>query len=590
MNGLIVFNSANDVVFQQLNTALAEHFFAKNPDLFPENATAASIDGNIILQIFSPIINSQRIMHCQFDNTYSSFQCDNGLNFAFGDLLGYTFVKIGQRSVEILKRHLGVAIALARHLYGANLFATQASSVQEELLSTCIESYEEHLWDEEQSMLLEALPRLLVNNELNRVVHSALDAALERLRDMGHQRAHALVFATNKFVASATSKQALAMSPSDLVFLTLLSRSLQRQHRQLNRSVAVFLQGVSHDPQSGCVPCIAHLSQLSKGVLLIQVIEYANLHVASSMYDTFFVLQKIITLQLQGDADAMKPTYDSLESFIKQTLEALKRSKLKGDEVDTSLKKFISKWDNLKKMYADFFRSVERELLVRIESNIPSFMDELKQLFTLTCCDSSSIALDQLPDVAALVEGKILEISEFLAVKAERNITIEAYLEDFPGLIHFVYVNRTTGLMIAPDLRANQLISKQRLWSMVQFTRNYLKKGHSTVMWKDKTFNYSYFLWFEDQSGGPMKSIDMQQHMVTSALSSNAFKSQFEPGLLAADYYQQLAEVCFPKVTPGKIKCYELFCIHLGLVTSTCAVEHSRRLVATIADLAGENN
>lgn len=617
MNGLIVFNSGNDVVFQQLNAALAEHFFAKNPDLFPENSTAASIDGNIILQIFSPIINSQRIMHCQFDNTYSSFQCDKGLNFAFGDLLGYSFVKIGQRPVEILKRHLGVAIALARHLYGANLFATQASSVQEELLSTCLENYEEHLWDEEQTMLLEALPRLLVNNELNRVVRNALDVALKRLRDVGHQRAHALVFATNKFVASATSKEALAMSPSDLVFLTLLSRSLQRQHRQLNCSVAVFLQGVSHDPQSGCVPCIAHLSQLSKGVLLVQVIEYANLHVASSMYDTFFVLQKIITLQIQGDSDAMRPSYESLESFVKQTLEALKRSKLKGDDIDTSLKKFIIKWDNLRKMYVDFFRSVERELLVRIESNIPSFMDELKQLFTLTCCDSSSVALDQLPEVASLVEGKILEISEFLAVKAERNITIEAYLEDFPGkvtsinillfmiinvgseifinkyfsgLIHFVYVNRTTGLMIAPDLRSNQLISKERLWSMVEFTRNYLKKGHSTVMWKDKTFNYSYFLWFEDQSGAPMKSVDMQQHMVASALSSNAFKSQFEPGLLAADYFQQLAEVCFPKVTPGKIKCCELFCIHLGLVTSTCAVEHSRRLVATIADLAGENN
>uniref|UniRef100_A0A0K8WJE6 Hermansky-Pudlak syndrome 1 n=1 Tax=Bactrocera latifrons TaxID=174628 RepID=A0A0K8WJE6_BACLA len=439
MNGLIVFNSANDVVFQQLNTALAEHFFAKNSDLFPENATAASIDGNIILQIFSPIINSQRIMHCQFDNTYSSFQCEKGLNFAFGELLGYTFVKIGQRPVEILKRHLGVAIALARHLYGANLFAPQASSVQEELLSTCLESYEEHLWDEEQTMLLEALPRLLVNNELNRVVHSALDAALEGLKEMGYQRTHALVFVTNKFVASSASKQALSLSPTDLVFLTLLSRSLQRQHRQLNRSVAVFLQGVSHDPLSGCIPCIAHLSQLSKGVLLIQVIEYANLHVASSMYDTFFVLQKIITLQIQGDADAMRPTYDSLESFVKQTLEALKRSKLKGDEVDTSLKKFISKWDNLKKMYADFFRSVERELLVRIESNIPSFMDELKQLFTLTCCDSSSIALDQLPDVAALVEGRILEISEFLAVKAERNITIDAYLEDFPGRVIYRY-------------------------------------------------------------------------------------------------------------------------------------------------------
>ncbi|XP_053949165.1 uncharacterized protein LOC128857432 [Anastrepha ludens] len=590
MNGLIVFNSANDVVFQQLNTALAEHFFAKNADLFPENATAASIDGNIILQIFSPIINSQRIMHCQFDNTYSSFQCDNGLNFAFGDLLGYSFVKIGQRPVDILKRHLGVAIALTRHLYGANLFATQASTVQEELLSTCLESYEEHLWDEEQTMLVEALPRLLINTELKRVVSTALDGALECLRDLGHQRTHALLFASHKFVSSATSKQALALSPSDLIFLTLLARSLQRNHRSLNRSVAVFLKGASYDPNSGCVPCIAHLSQLVKGVLLVQVIEYANLQVASSMYDTFFVLQKIITLQIQGDSDAMKPTYESLESFVKQTLDALKRSKLKGDELDTSLKKFIAKWENLKKMYGDFFRAVERELLVRIESNVPAFMDELKQLFTLTCCDSSGIALDQLPEVASAVEGKMLEITEFLAVKAERNISIEAYLEDFPGLIHFVYVNRTTGLMIAPDLRANQLVSKKSLWSMIELSRKYLKKGHSTVMWKDKVFNYSYFLWFEDQAGGSMKLIDLHQLIVSSGSSSNAFKPPFEPGLLAADYYQQLAEVCFPKVTPGKVKCYELFCIHLGLVTATCAVEHSRRLVATIVDVVGDNN
>lgn len=144
--------------------------------------------------------------------------------------------------------------------------------------------------------------------------------------------------------------------------------------------------------------------------------------------------------------------------------------------------------------------------------------------------------------------------------------------------------------MIAPDLRANQLTSKERLWSMVELSRNYLKKGHSIVMWKDKVFNYSYFLWFEDQSGGPMKLVDLQQHMVASAFSSNSFKPQFEPGLLAADYYQQLTEVCFPKAAPGKIKCHELFCIHLGLVTATCAVEHSRRLLATIADVVGDNN
>lgn len=37
----------------------------------------ADIDNNIVMQIFSPLITSQRIMFCQFDNSYSSIQCEN---------------------------------------------------------------------------------------------------------------------------------------------------------------------------------------------------------------------------------------------------------------------------------------------------------------------------------------------------------------------------------------------------------------------------------------------------------------------------------------------------------------------------------
>uniref|UniRef100_A0A1B0BJL8 Hermansky-Pudlak syndrome 1 protein homolog n=1 Tax=Glossina palpalis gambiensis TaxID=67801 RepID=A0A1B0BJL8_9MUSC len=317
----------------------------------------------------------------------------------------------------------------------------------------------------------------------------------------------------------------------------------------------------------------------------------SKIAIASSMYDTFFVLQKIISVQMQGDSEALKPTYENLETFVRQTLDALKKSKLKGDDLEACLKKFSAKWENLRKMYGEFLKTYEREIVVRIESNIPSFMEDLKQLFTLSCCDSSAMNFQQLPEVAAVAEGKLLEFSEFLAVKAERNISIEAYLEDFPGLIHFIYINRSSGLMIAPDLKyTNQLIPSEKLWSMIEYTRKYLKKGQTTLMWKDKSFNYAYFLWFEDQTTGSIKAIDMQQHFMASSNSRAAFKCQFEPGLLAGDYYHLLTEVCFPKALPSKIKCYELFCIHLGLVTATCAVEHARRLVATIADVVGEDS
>lgn len=51
--------------------------------------------------------------------------------------------------------------------------------------------------------------------------------------------------------------------------------------------------------------------------------------------------------------------------------------------------------------------------------------------------------------------------------------------------------------------------------------------------------------------------------------------------------FRHLVEGHFPKVSNGvnKIKCYELFTMHLGLVTPKLQLEHSRRLVATIQDV-----
>lgn len=35
---------------------------------------------------------------------------------------------------------------------------------------------------------------------------------------------------------------------------------------------------------------------------------------------------------------------------------------------------------------------------------------------------------------------------------------------------------------------------------MVEDSRIHLQEGQMSVMWKDTTFNYAYFLWFEDSS------------------------------------------------------------------------------------------
>nr|CAD7402306.1 unnamed protein product [Timema poppensis] len=53
---------------------------------------------------------------------------------------------------------------------------------------------------------------------------------------------------------------------------------------------------------------------------------------------------------------------------------------------------------------------------------------------------------------------------------------------------------------------------------------------------------------------------------------------------------RKLIETCFPKTSPSKVRCYELYCIHLGLATSSCVLEHSRRLAATIWEVTGVAN
>lgn len=51
-----------------------------------KQADCNEIDTNIMVQLFSPIVASQRIMFCQFDNSYTSIQLDDDLNFVFEEV------------------------------------------------------------------------------------------------------------------------------------------------------------------------------------------------------------------------------------------------------------------------------------------------------------------------------------------------------------------------------------------------------------------------------------------------------------------------------------------------------------------------
>lgn len=45
-----------------------------------------ALDPNVLIQLFSPLVTSQRFMREQFGNPYNSLQCNDGTNIVFQDV------------------------------------------------------------------------------------------------------------------------------------------------------------------------------------------------------------------------------------------------------------------------------------------------------------------------------------------------------------------------------------------------------------------------------------------------------------------------------------------------------------------------
>jgi Hermansky-Pudlak syndrome 1 protein len=139
-----------------------------------------------------------------------------------------------------------------------------------------------------------------------------------------------------------------------------------------------------------------------------------------------------------------------------------------------------------------------------------------------------------LRNIAALVTDKLSKHIDLLESKSKNNFTMCSYLDEFAGLVHFIFIDRQRGTYFSPNIemtaKETSSLIKKKVWEMIETSRMYLQNGQTTVIWKDFGFSYSYALWFEDSNGQALKPNDQ-----VSALTA---KSSSIPGMLAYDFYQ----------------------------------------------------
>ncbi|XP_048863015.1 Hermansky-Pudlak syndrome 1 protein [Brienomyrus brachyistius] len=501
------------------------------------------------------------------------------------------------------------------------------------------------LREQDQSFLVEAVERLIQPTLceqciefLERRLVQTINSSAERA---GEEALHAFILVHTKLLAFYSSRSASPLTSSDLLALILMVQNQYPSNSDLddmspedtqNSSAPDMFYTPETSPtgrQSGaeqpCVPVFQFVDpdiQVAEDSLQTleappmdpalpsRVFLEANLKDAfcpmmpHSMYClplwpgiTLVLLTKIPNCQVAVSVYCFLETFTQLERKLSdlQGGAALPRSQHSLHDLRGKMDKFVRAlgsssmqvtWNDFKnKVFSRGGPGVSKELLPYCRNMKTQLCNLYRQCFVADGPRDCQRLAPSLQERARLmVQEQLLDWKDFLLVKSRRNVTMVSYLEEFPGMVHFIYVDRTTGQMIAPSLSVtDHSISelgkgplarfiKNKVWSCVGTARRYLQKGYTTVTLRDGDYYCCYFLWVESETGYKLEVVD------PPVLSDDSAPV----GMLAWDYYKRLLRYYTKNHQTEVVKCYELLTIHLGVIPSECILQHCYQLACKL--------
>lgn len=345
----------------------------------------------------------------------------------------------------------------------------------------------------------------------------------------------------------------------------------------------VFLEVTLKEGLYPMMPHSMYCLPLWPGITLVLLTKIPNSTVAMSVYaflEAFARLEKRLSEGQEGSAATRgQPSIHDLRSKLDKFIRAVGTSDIQTSHLQ-------SVWTEFKnRAFTRAGSGFTKELLPWCRSMKTQLCSVYRECFITNGSGGRGGGPQRLSPslqdrALNMVREKLMDWKDFLLVKSKRNITMVSYLDEFPGLVHFIYVDRSAGQMIAPSLSITDRASselgkgplahfiKGKVWSLVSTMRRCLQKGYSTVTMRDGDYYFCYFLWFENESGYKLEVVDLPILPEDSA----------PIGMLAWDYYRKLLRF-YSKSHQGEVvKCYELLTVHLGVIPTEYILQHCSQL------------